>query len=332
MNRKTVSTHSSRYQVSGLSLIELMIAMVLGLLVVGAVSGIFLSNRQAYRSTESLGRIQESARVAFELMARDVREAGSNPCSNEIPVANVLTSKDTDWWVRWQNGLRGYDDNEAAPGTVRKSGTDAIDLNLSSDSGIRVIVKMPVSSADIEVNKTDGLSNGEIVMICDHELAGIFQVTMLPSGLKVQHNTGSGSPGNCSKGFQIPVECSNADKSTWHKYDENAAIAKMSAIRWYVADNGRGGTSLYRSTLRNDTGAALSTTPEEITEGVRDMQLTYLEKDGTAYKVAGGIPDWQKVAAVRIRIVLEGLDRVGTDGKVLDRTIEHVATLRSRMP
>ncbi|MFA4615373.1 pilus assembly protein PilW, partial [Xanthomonas perforans] len=53
-----------------------MISMVLGLLVVGAAIGIFLSNRQAYAATEGVGRIQETARLGFELIARDIREAG----------------------------------------------------------------------------------------------------------------------------------------------------------------------------------------------------------------------------------------------------------------
>ena len=325
-------THPRRHA-SGMTLIELMIALLLGLLVVGGAVGIFLSNQQAYRATESIGRIQESARTAFELMVRDVREAGASPCSNEIPIANILKdARDTDWWLSWQNGLRGYDGATTAPGTVRKANTDAIDLNFSLDGGIQVIEKMPVSSANIEVNTTVGLADGDIVMICDYELAGIFQVTQTPAGLKVQHNTGQGRPGNCTKGFQYPVECGNADKATWHKYGKNAVIAKMGAVRWYVADNGRGSTSLYRSVLSNNLGTTLSVNPEEITEGVTDMQLTYLEKAGASYKVATGIPDWENVTAVRIVITLSGLERVGTDGQVLTRGIEHVATLRNRLP
>ena len=65
------STYRSAARQLGLSLVELMVALVLGLLVVGAAIGVFLSNRQTYTATESLGRVQENARVAFELMARD---------------------------------------------------------------------------------------------------------------------------------------------------------------------------------------------------------------------------------------------------------------------
>ena len=72
--RRLSARPAPRAAVRGLSLIELMIAMMLGLLVVASASAIFLSNRQTYRATEGLGRVQESGRMAFELMARDLRE------------------------------------------------------------------------------------------------------------------------------------------------------------------------------------------------------------------------------------------------------------------
>ena len=72
--RHSVRGRSARNAVRGLTLVELMIAMMLGLLVVGSATAIFISNRQTYRATEGLGRVQENGRMAFELMARDLRD------------------------------------------------------------------------------------------------------------------------------------------------------------------------------------------------------------------------------------------------------------------
>jgi type IV pilus assembly protein PilW len=41
----------------GFSLVELMISITLGLLIVAATLSIFASNKQAYRTTENLGRV-----------------------------------------------------------------------------------------------------------------------------------------------------------------------------------------------------------------------------------------------------------------------------------
>lgn len=99
----------------GLTLVELMVAMVLGLLILGGVVSIFLSNRQAFRTSEQLARIQENARTAFELMSRSIREAGAVPCGSNMPVANVLKNASTQWWSNWGDGIRGYHGKTAMP-------------------------------------------------------------------------------------------------------------------------------------------------------------------------------------------------------------------------
>ena len=82
----------------GMTLVELMIAITLGLLVMGAAIGIFISNRQVYRAAENLNRVQEGGRVSFELMARDIREAAGNPCVNNVPLVNVVNGGTGNWW------------------------------------------------------------------------------------------------------------------------------------------------------------------------------------------------------------------------------------------
>lgn len=321
----------------GFSLVELMIAVVLGLLVAGAALTIFISNRETYRAADSLGRIQENLRTSFELMARDVREAGANPCANDIPVANVLNNPAASWWTDFGAGVMGYESGTVVPGVPtgtgagqRKAGTDAIELKSGVDSSIRVVVKMPEPSANIEVNSTVGLQNNDIIMICDFNQASIMQVTQTPAGLKVQHNSGAGNPGNCTKHLGYPVVCTNGAGNSPYLYGPNAVIAVYRASQWYVGNNGRNGSSLYRRSLRL-TGAAPGIAADEIVEGVRDMQIEYLV-DGTDYRLASAVPDWSRVSAVKLTLVMEGSENVGTDGNVLDRTLEHTVALRNRTP
>lgn len=59
-----------------MTLVEVMIAMVLGLLVTLAITSLFLSQRESYRQNEEMARMQENARFAIELMIQDLRHAG----------------------------------------------------------------------------------------------------------------------------------------------------------------------------------------------------------------------------------------------------------------
>lgn len=60
----------------GFTLIELMIAMVLGLLVLGAALAVFQSNQKTFSANEGQNRVQENARIAYEMMGKDIRRWG----------------------------------------------------------------------------------------------------------------------------------------------------------------------------------------------------------------------------------------------------------------
>lgn len=60
----------------GFSLVELMVAMVIGLIVVLVVGTLFMNSRQTYMAQDANSRLQENARYATELFGRQVRTAG----------------------------------------------------------------------------------------------------------------------------------------------------------------------------------------------------------------------------------------------------------------
>jgi len=347
--------HSSRLgaaRLRGLTLIELMISIVLGLLIVIVAITVLLSNRQVYASTESLGRIQENTRTAFELMARDVREAAGNACESDLPVVNVLIGSTSNWWTDFTGGLTGYDGGTASPGlafgmtgVTRIAGTDAIDLKSAVNSGITIEDHQP-ASADFKLNTTaHGISPGDVVMACDFDHAAIFQITNSSPGTNpnVVHNTGSSSPGNSTKCLSMTGVCSPIGYAFGCKGGEApasgcpaadrwpATIAKLRMTRWFVGNNSRGGQSLYQASLQN-SGGSLSILNNEVVEGVRDMQLTYLMDGDDEYLDAGPTVDWNKVLSVRIDLRMEGEGRSGTDGDVLRRELTHTVAIRNRAP
>lgn len=64
-----------QYQL-GLSIVELMVALALGLLLMTGVIQVFLSSRQTYAANEAMGRMQENGRFALDFIARSARQAG----------------------------------------------------------------------------------------------------------------------------------------------------------------------------------------------------------------------------------------------------------------
>jgi type IV pilus assembly protein PilW len=344
---------------SGFSLIELMIALLLGLLVVAAAAGVFMSNKRVYAATETLGRIQENSRAAFEIMSRDVREAGGNPCSSAAVLVSQLTPGSNAWWTGYGDGLEGFDNTVAMPATAfgttvgtRISGTDAIQLHLARDGLMRVL-DHDTPGAVLTVNDASGVANNDILLICNMNFAFVFQVTALPSG-KIQHAGGTSL--NCSQEFQSerPADgtCwtgASADNGYCFTEDDSpcdsgsfspAFVARVNSMQWYVGANDRGGRSLFRARVVNQGSTNTPTVignREEIVEGVENMQLEYFEAGETSYGAETTVGDWSQVTAVRIRLQMTGAQGSlvggeirGQDGQVIDRFMTHVINIRNR--
>jgi type IV pilus assembly protein PilW len=340
---------ASRAHARGLSLVELMIAMMLGLLVVGSASAIFLSNRQTYRATEGLGRVQENGRMAFEMMARDLREAGGNACGNAdraepMKLVNVLVNPATAWWSNWNDGIVGYEG--AIPvGTPanRVATADAIDLMLGDSSSSVTVRQHNTAGTSVRINTTDhAFRTGDLAIICDWRQATLFQVTNAATGsdLIAHASGGAVSPGNCSPGlgFANPPVCTPAGRT--YQYGPNAADAQRTAsvvrfhpARWYVGTTAGGGRSLFRRTVVNDAGV-LTVRDQEIAQGVNDMQLQYLLEGGGGYVDATAVAAanrWDEVTAIRVALDVLSADRAGVGGAQLNRRIAHTVVLRNRM-
>lgn len=66
----------SQSSMRGFTLIELMVAMVLSLFLVGGVILMYASSKAAYLDSNQLSRLQENIRFASDYMVRDIRNAG----------------------------------------------------------------------------------------------------------------------------------------------------------------------------------------------------------------------------------------------------------------
>jgi type IV pilus assembly protein PilW len=321
----------------GSTLIELMIALALGLFIIGAAIALMLSNRQTYDTTEGLSRIQESARVAFELLARDIREAGLNSCGGAQQFVNVLTHPESLWWTQWNGGVRGYGGSDAFAGAAfgsgvgqRVAGTAALHIMRSGlpqtvashDTGSQVLTLSPRNSA---------LSAGDLAIVCNFSQASLFQVSAADANT-VSHGTG-GSPGNCSRGlgFANPPDCSETGQT--YRFEDNAVVMRLESLAWYVGNTGRTSTtsrSLYRVAPQNE-GGTLTLVTEEVLDGVIDLQFDYLLQGGSAYVDASSVTDWNAVTGVRMRLTMEEPDRPAAVTDRVRRTMTHVVTLRNRM-
>ena len=321
---------SARRRAGGFSLIELMTAMLLSLLLIAAAVSVFVTNKRVYSSTEGLGRIQENARIAFELMSRDIREAGGNPCDVRMKVVNVLA--DTSWWTAFdgvtKTGLSGFD-NGGLTGSL--GGTDAIRVQFFEDTGIATTAGMGSNTGGLSANAGDlaKLQTRQILMACGFFPSSASEpvtdtVAIFSAGKSGGTITHAKASGNASDDF------TDATHPAAVVYPTDSLLGSLRAMEWYVANNGAGGNSLYRRQLTYPGTAPVMGAAEEIVSDVVTMSLTYYE--GGVWTT--GLPtNWNNVTAVQVELQLEARDNRegGVDGQMINRKLSHIIALRNKL-
>lgn len=324
----------------GFTLVELMIAMLLGLVVIGGVVSVFIAGQRSYATNKAIADVQDGARIAFELMARDIRDAGLTGCNNNGRVANVLTNPTAQWYTDWNNAVHGYGPSQVDPavafGTAagdRSSAANSDSLQLIGAGDLGLTVNQRINAANFKINETTSdLHDNDIIVVCDPDHSAILQVTNYQSTNKtVVHNSGagSGSIGNCSKGLGYPTVCTTNGNA--YEYGPNSQIALLTAKDWYIGVNPLGGTSLYQVSISND-GTTITTPRQEMVRDVTSMTIQYHMKNGTSFVPATSVTDWSSVDAIRVTLAMESTDkRAGTNAKAIARSFTATSTIRNRV-
>jgi type IV pilus assembly protein PilW len=338
----------ARRSSGGFTIVELLVAMTLGLFLLGGVIGIFVNSRQSFRVNENIARVQENARFSFELLMREIREAGVVPCGTR-QVSNVVAAAGAlPWWANWDNGtLVGYDGGQAAAfkatGTGvgdRVDGTDAVVVlrPVSDETGIQPISNHNPASKKFTVPTPGAYKAGDLLSVCDATSAVILKMNSVTGGDLVYNATD-----NCTTNLGYPTECGGTTPAK--TFDPGSIVTKLDPVFWYVGNNAAGGKSLYRMRLTN----ALTPTTEtqEMVPNVPDLQIDYLMRDTATLSLSNAwitasdsaldtpAKGWtsdnlKQVVAVRLTLTLQSDEKVGTDGNALQRKYVAVGSLRAR--
>ena len=62
-------------------MVELLVAMAIGLVVLGGMYSVFTIQNKTFSKQEQIVEMQQNARAAMDMMSREIRMAGYDPCS-----------------------------------------------------------------------------------------------------------------------------------------------------------------------------------------------------------------------------------------------------------
>ena len=296
LNRKVTTRKQS-----GFALVELLIAMLIGLVLVGGIMQIFSSSRQTHRVHEATARMQESGRMALEVISRDIRMADFWGCASDLMnVVNNLNSAGTGYIDFGAGGVGGLEGATGAADTLFLRGGFNSGLNVEPPYG-------PQASANIKVPAGNDLEQGDIIFVSDCTNADIFQVSNAnPSvaGVLV-HNTGSVTePGNYNV---TNPGCPGGNAHCLSKiYGADASVFNVQEIRYSIAPGSEGEPALFRN-------------GDEYLDGIEDFQILYGEDTASVgfanyYVPADQVVDMNNVVSIRFAVVTRSQDDNLTGG------------------
>lgn len=96
---------NTAYAAPGFTIIELLIAMAVGLIVLGALCSTFIIQDRTYDVQEQISEMVQSARGAIDMMTRDIQMAGYNPTGATFDGVTYSTSQ-----LQIQSDLNGDGD------------------------------------------------------------------------------------------------------------------------------------------------------------------------------------------------------------------------------
>lgn len=300
---------------NGFSLVELMVALVIGLVLIAGVIELFTSTRQTYRVQDMKARMQEDGRYALHRISMMISKAGYRGCSGNdtSKFENLLRSQTGAYDLA--NAVSGYEatnQNSWAPalpvGVNAVGGNDVLTVRTVSNSYIHVSahntannagavqnapIIIPANNSLQDCNPNANASCANIVMVSTCDRAVVFQVTNATPGTTgiLQHEANIGTPGNSTNSLNGTFTYG------W--------LNTISSSTFYISNNPQGIPSLYEDTIPGNS--------DVIVEGVESMQLTYgVDTNGDSnvdnYVKANAVADWSTVVNVKIWLVMINID------------------------
>lgn len=294
---------SSPARQSGLSLVELMIAITLSLILTLGVIEIFSSSKQTNRTQTALGGVQENARFALDLLSYDLRMAGNIGCNRNATVTNHVAASLPDIG----NGISGFEESQLGaavfPLLINKTtpskanvvdGTDLVVVRYASPNSVAIA---SATNNSITFTPDHDVKKGAPVIVSDCQNADI---------VIADANIDAGKQGT----IKLPEE-----EELSKIYGADAEMAPLKYMAYYIRQGDNKINNLYTNTvIGNKDGETVVKSAEALLEGVEDFQILYgedIDGDGSNIRYVPADTadlDMSRVTSVRISLLFSTID------------------------
>jgi len=264
----------------GLSLIEIMVALVISIFLLGGIVQVYVGNKTTYRFSDASARIQENGRFALDNITTDVRLAGFFGCVNMVQnpdlVQNHLNTGSPNYDPNVHDFINQRPINLTANAGLNGSDNLTIKGSKPGQTVLSATLPMPGSAA-LQVTGNSVFQANDIVLITNCWTSDIFEINSVASAGGVStltHTTAapSDSPGNmalnpCPGGGHCLNGGMDTNLETAYTANNTTSYILQNVVySIQPSASGSGEPALWRSE-NNDN--------QELIEGVEQMLVMY---------------------------------------------------------
>ncbi|NYG34061.1 PilW family protein [Sphaerotilus montanus] len=300
-------------RVRGVTLVELLVAMGLGLFLVGVMGTIFLGSKGTFQSQNHVARLQESARFSVDTLSADLRMAGFQGCRGlglTTPMLNTLNTP-TAFLYNFAQGVWASRHNGSAWGPALAStltslspapdsAGDVLTVRRAVGTGWSLTAEMGSATAALNVTSTGRITTGDLLMVSDCAGAAVFQAT----------NATPGVSGSIEHSASVTATPGVSTNSLGRPFLQDAVVYRLGTVTYYLAPSQRTGKTTQRA-LWSFTSPVYDGTvqPQELVTGVERFRVTLgLDSNGDgaadAYAAPAAVTDWARVVTVQTELLL----------------------------
>ncbi len=289
---------SMRANVKGLSLIELMVALLIAAFLMLGLVQIFSASSAASRLSEGMARTQESGRFALDFLQRDIRMAGHFGCVNDQAhfvkergdlVQHLGVGLATTHPLNFTFSVQGFEANGTEPGDSSQLGAPtggwvpALSPQIAALNplpGSDIIVLRFLAPAGVPVTGIAGAPGAEALQVSAQGWAsltrdGVATPTLFAVADCNQVDVFPGGGVGGGGGATVTVVGSNPATELASRYTAQPAgqtmLYRADSLVYYVARGASGVPALWRARAN----AAGNYNAEELVEGVESLQFLY---------------------------------------------------------
>lgn len=233
---------------SGFSIIELLIAIFLGLILITAIYSLFILQNQSYVNQNLIAEMQQNVRSAMDILSADFRLAGygfSIKTSDPDPIGGTYNS------AAGRIFAVAPTNSSAGPDSVTiRYGINPDPANPNATVFLSNAMANSTSSIPLVVSNAAGFAAGDYVVISDGQNASCLLISGAPSG-----NT-------------IPYTNTTSNIFPTGGFAAGSHIYKLKQVSYQISNN------VLQSQRNNGTW-------EDVVNNIEDLQIGYQGTSGT---------------------------------------------------